>query len=154
MGNGIPFSFYYFTDHFFDLDSKKRVKGKLKSGEVAEPDKQAHRQLGVCGDSNVLSEYRIKELEKFHSAMNEDFQSQFKNAYDQDHDYIHGEAHKQLELCFGHSKQFFSHVWAESLFPEYLPVPLRAKSVLLWSLHGGRGIQTRYLSIRSATLYH
>ena len=26
---------------------------------------------------------------------------QFKNAYDQDQDYIHGEAYKQLETCFG-----------------------------------------------------
>ena len=49
----------------------------------------------------VLVEYRIKEIEKFHSAMNEDFQNQFKNAYDQDQDYIHGEAHKELETCFG-----------------------------------------------------
>ena len=54
-----------------------------------------HRQLGVrphhvCDDSKVLVEYRIKEIEKFHSAMNEDFQNQFKNAYDQDQDYIHG----------------------------------------------------------------
>ena len=31
---------------------------------------------------------------------------------------------------------------------------LRAKSILLWSLHGGRGIQTCYLSLWSATLYH
>ena len=36
-----------------------------------------HRQLGVrphhvCDDSKVLVEYRIKEIEKFHSAMNED----------------------------------------------------------------------------------
>ena len=35
-----------------------------------------HRQLGVrphhvCDDSKVLVEYRIKEIEKFHSAMNE-----------------------------------------------------------------------------------
>ena len=65
-----------------------------------------HRQLGVrpyhvCDDSKVLVEYRIKEIEKFHSAMNENFQNQFKNAYDQDHDYIHGEAHKQLETFFG-----------------------------------------------------
>ena len=45
----------------------------------------------------MLAEYRIKEVEKFHSAMNEDFQNQFKNVYDQDH----GEAHKQLETCFG-----------------------------------------------------
>ena len=72
----IPFSFYYFRDHFFD--SRKRVKGKRKSGEVAEPDKPAHRQLGVrphhvCDDSKVLAEYRIKDIEKFHSAMNEDF---------------------------------------------------------------------------------
>ena len=43
----------------------------------------------------------IKEIEKFHSAMNEDFQNQFKNTYDQDQDYIHGEAHKQLGICFG-----------------------------------------------------
>ena len=42
-----------------------------------------HRQLGVrphhvCDDSKMLVEYRIKEIEKFHSAMNEDFQNQFK----------------------------------------------------------------------------
>ena len=49
----------------------------------------------------MFVEYRIKEIEKFHSAMNEDFQNQFKNVYDQDQDYIHGEAHKQLETCFG-----------------------------------------------------
>ena len=49
----------------------------------------------------VLVEYRIKEIEKFHSAMNEDIQNKFKNAYDQDQDYIHGEAHKELETCFG-----------------------------------------------------
>ena len=65
-----------------------------------------HRQLGVrphhvCDDSKVLAEYRIKEIEKFHSAMNEDFQNQFQNAYDHDRDYIHGKAHKQLETCFG-----------------------------------------------------
>ena len=65
-----------------------------------------HRPLGVrphhvCDDSKVLVEYRIKEIEKLHSAMNEDFHNQFKNAYDQDQDYIHGEAHKQLETCFG-----------------------------------------------------
>ena len=88
-------------DHIFDLDSRKR-----KSGEVAEPDKSAHRQLGVgphhvCDDSKVLAEYRIKDTEKFHSAMSEDFQNQFKNAYYQDQDYIHGEAHKQLKTCFG-----------------------------------------------------
>ena len=54
----------------------------------------------VCDDSKVL-EYRIKEIEKFHSAMNEDFQNQFKNAYDQeDQDYIHGEAHEQLKNLF------------------------------------------------------
>ena len=56
------------TDHFFDLDSRKRVKGKRKSGEVAEPDKPAHRQLvvrphHVCDDSKVLAEYRIKDRE-------------------------------------------------------------------------------------------
>ena len=55
-----------------------------------------HRQLGVrphhvCDDPKVLAEYRIKEIEKYHSAMNEDFQNQFKNVYDQDQDYIHGE---------------------------------------------------------------
>ena len=55
----------------------------------------------VCDDLKVLAEYRIKDIEKFHSAMNEDFQNQFKNAYDQDQDYIHGEAHKQLKTCFG-----------------------------------------------------
>ena len=49
----------------------------------------------------MLVEYRIKEIEEFHSAMNEDFQNQFRNAYDQDQDYIHGEAHKQLETWFG-----------------------------------------------------
>ena len=54
-----------------------------KSGEVAEPDKSAHRQLGVgphhvCDDSKVLAEYRIKDIEKFHSATNEDFQNQIK----------------------------------------------------------------------------
>ena len=81
-------------------------KGKRKSGKFAEPDKPAHRQLGVrphqvCDDSNVLAEYRIKDIEKFHSAMNEDFQNQLKNAYDQEQDYIHGEAHKQLKTCFG-----------------------------------------------------
>ena len=62
----------------FLLDSRKRVKGKRKSGEVAEPDKPAHRKLGVrphhvCDDLKVLKEYRIKDIEKFHSAMNEDF---------------------------------------------------------------------------------
>ena len=61
-----------------------------------------HRQLAVrphhvCDDSKVLAEYRIKEIEKFHSAMNGGFQNQFEKAYDQDQDYIHGEAHKQLE---------------------------------------------------------
>ena len=67
-----------------------------------------HRQLGVrphhvCDDSKLLVEYRIKEIEKFYSAINEDFQNQFKNAYVQDQDYIQGEAHKQLEtyFCFG-----------------------------------------------------
>ena len=70
--------FYYFRDHFFDLESRKRVKGKRKSGEVAEPDKPAHRKLDVrphhvCDDSKVLAEYRIKDIEKFHSAMNEGF---------------------------------------------------------------------------------
>ena len=60
------------------LTSRKRVKGKRKSGEVAEPDKPAHKQLGVrphhvCDDSKVLAEYRIKDIEKFHSAMKEDF---------------------------------------------------------------------------------
>ena len=44
-----------------------------------------HRQLGVrphrvCDDSKVLAEYRIKEIEKFHSAINGDFQNQFENA--------------------------------------------------------------------------
>ena len=65
-----------------------------------------HRQLGgrphhVCDDSKLLVEYRIKQIEKFHSAMNEDFQNQFKIAYDQDQGYIHGEAHKQLDTWFG-----------------------------------------------------
>ena len=65
-----------------------------------------HRKLGVrphhvCDDSKVLVEYRIKEIETFRSAMNEDFQNQFKNAYDQDQDYILGAAHKQLETFFG-----------------------------------------------------
>ena len=76
-------SFYYFTDHFLDLDSSKRVKGNRKRGEVAEPDKPAHRQLGVrphhvCDESMVLAEYWIKDIEKIRSAMNEDFQNQFK----------------------------------------------------------------------------
>ena len=67
-------------DHFFD--SRKRDKGKRKSGEVADLISH-HRQLGVrphhvCDDSKMLLEYRIKEIEKFHSAMNEDFQNQFK----------------------------------------------------------------------------
>ena len=46
----------------------------------------------VCDDLNVLAEllYRIKDIEKFHSAMNEGFQNQFKNAYKQDQHYIHG----------------------------------------------------------------
>ena len=101
-----PFSFYYFTDHFFGLDSRKCIKGKRKSGEVAEPDKPAHRQLGVrphnvCDDSKVLTENRIKDIGTFHFDMNEDCQNQFKNAYDQDQDYVHGEAHKQLKTCFG-----------------------------------------------------
>ena len=92
-------------DHFFDLDSRKCAKGNRKR-EVTEPDKPAHRQLGVrphhvCDNSKVLAEYRIKDIEKFHSAMNEDFQNQFKNAYDQDQDYIHGGVHKQLKTCFG-----------------------------------------------------
>ena len=56
------------------LDSRKRVKGKRKSGEVAEPDKPAQRQLGVrphhvCDDSKVLAEYRIHDTDKFHSKM-------------------------------------------------------------------------------------
>ena len=55
----------------------------------------------VCDDSKVFAEYRNKNIEKFHSAMNKDFQTQFKNVYDQDQDYIHGEAHKQLKTCFG-----------------------------------------------------
>ena len=42
-----------------------------------------HRQLGVrphhvCDDSKVLVEYKIKEIGKFHYAMSEDFQNQFK----------------------------------------------------------------------------
>ena len=61
-------------DHFFDLDSRTCVKGKRKSGEVAEPGRSAHRQLGVrphhvCDDSKVLAEYRIKDIENFHSKM-------------------------------------------------------------------------------------
>ena len=85
--------------------SRKCIKGKRKSGEVAEPDKPAHRQLGVQPHhvwdySKVLAEYRIKDIEKFHFAVNADFQNQFKNAYDHDQDYIHGEAHKQLKTCF------------------------------------------------------
>ena len=61
------------------------------------------RPYHVCDDSKVLAEYRIKPIEKFHSAMNEDFQNQFKDAYDQDQDNIHREAHKQLKtfFCFG-----------------------------------------------------
>ena len=59
------------------------------------------RSHHVCDDSEVLAEYRIKDIEKFHSTMNEEFQNQFKNAYHQDQDYIHGEAYKQLKTCFG-----------------------------------------------------
>ena len=64
-----------------------------------------HRQLGVrphhvCDDSKVLVGYRIKEIEKFRSA-ERGLKNQFKNAYAQAQDYIHGEAHKQLETCFG-----------------------------------------------------
>ena len=66
-GNVYHFQSINFTDHFFDLDSRKRVKGKRKSGEVAESDKPAHRQLGVrpyhvSDDSKVLAEYRIKDI--------------------------------------------------------------------------------------------
>ena len=53
------------------------------SGEVAEPDKPAHRQLVVrphhlCDDSKVFAEYRIKDIEKFHSAMNEELRTSLR----------------------------------------------------------------------------
>ena len=61
----------------------------------------AEDRTWVSRSTRPVRSSRIKEIEKFHSAMNEDFQNQFKNVYDQDQDYIHGEAHKQLETCFG-----------------------------------------------------
>ena len=71
-----------------------------EAGDYVVPNLLSPRDL-VFRPDNMDETVPHTHIEEFHSAMNEDFQNQFKNAYDQDQDYIHGEAHKQLKTCFG-----------------------------------------------------
>ena len=71
-----------------------------EAGDYVVPNLLSPKDL-VFRPDNMDETVPHTHIKEFHSAMNEDFQNQFKNAYDQDQDYIHGEAHKQLKTCFG-----------------------------------------------------